>query len=56
MDAEKIRQGVRLLLEGIGEDPEREGLRDTPDRVPPVSITFCHFSERYTSPIFRTAG
>lgn len=33
MDAEKIRQGVRLLLEGIGEDPEREGLRDTPDRV-----------------------
>lgn len=33
MDAEKIKQGIRLILEGIGEDPEREGLRDTPDRV-----------------------
>lgn len=33
MDQEKIKQGVRLLLEGIGEDPEREGLADTPDRV-----------------------
>ncbi|MDE7223450.1 MAG: GTP cyclohydrolase I FolE [Acetatifactor sp.] len=33
IDQEKIRQGVRLLLEGIGEDPSREGLADTPDRV-----------------------
>lgn len=33
MDREKILQGVRLILEGIGEDPEREGLRGTPDRV-----------------------
>ena len=33
MDTEKIRQGVRLLLEGIGEDLNREGLKDTPDRV-----------------------
>ncbi len=33
MDQEKIKQGVRLLLEGIGEDPSREGLKDTPDRV-----------------------
>ncbi len=33
IDQEKIKQGVRLLLEGIGEDPEREGLADTPDRV-----------------------
>lgn len=33
MDSEKIAAGVRLLLEGIGEDLEREGLRDTPDRV-----------------------
>ena len=32
-DHDKIRQGVRLLLEGIGEDPDREGLRDTPDRI-----------------------
>ena len=33
IDQEKIREAVKLLLEGIGEDPEREGLRDTPDRV-----------------------
>jgi len=33
IDQEKIKQGVRLLLEGIGEDVSREGLADTPDRV-----------------------
>ena len=32
-DQEKVRQAVRLLLEGIGEDPTREGLVETPDRV-----------------------
>ena len=32
-DRAKIEQGVRLLLEGMGEDPERGGLRDTPRRV-----------------------
>ena len=33
MDAEKIKQGVTLMLEGIGEDPNRSGLKETPDRV-----------------------
>ncbi len=33
MDKEKIRKGVRLILEGIGEDPARPGLRRTPQRV-----------------------
>lgn len=33
MDLQKIRDAVSLLLEGIGEDPNREGLRSTPDRV-----------------------
>jgi GTP cyclohydrolase I len=32
-DHAKIEQGVRLLLDGIGEDPERPGLRETPSRV-----------------------
>jgi len=32
-DDEKIEQGVRLILEGIGEDPARGGLRETPARV-----------------------
>lgn len=33
VDQEKIRQAVRLLLDGIGEDAGREGLKETPDRV-----------------------
>ncbi len=33
MDRDKIQQGVRLILEGIGEDPERPGLLGTPRRV-----------------------
>jgi GTP cyclohydrolase I len=32
-DPEKVEQGVRLILEGIGEDASREGLVDTPARV-----------------------
>ena len=32
-DAAKVEEGVRLILEGIGEDPGREGLKDTPHRV-----------------------
>ncbi len=33
VDQEKIREAVSLLLEGIGEDVNRVGLRETPDRV-----------------------
>lgn len=33
MDREKIKKGVRLILEGIGEDIERAGIKDTPERV-----------------------
>jgi GTP cyclohydrolase I len=33
MDKQKIEQAVRLFVEAIGDDPEREGLRDTPRRV-----------------------
>jgi GTP cyclohydrolase I len=33
MDAEKVKQAVRLFLEAIGEDPNRPGLVDTPERV-----------------------
>lgn len=33
VDQDKVREGVRLILEGIGEDIQREGLVDTPDRI-----------------------
>ena len=32
-DHAKVAHGVRLILEGIGEDLERDGLRGTPERV-----------------------
>jgi GTP cyclohydrolase IA len=32
-DQDKVERGVRLLLDGIGEDLDRDGLRDTPARV-----------------------
>lgn len=33
VDIEKIERGVRLILEGVGEDTQRHGLRRTPRRV-----------------------
>lgn len=33
VDQKKIEKAVTLLLEGIGEDPSREGLRETPQRI-----------------------
>jgi GTP cyclohydrolase IA len=33
VDLEKIAAGVRLMLEGMGEDPMRDGLQKTPERV-----------------------
>lgn len=33
VNKEKIEEAIKLLLEGIGEDVSREGLRDTPARV-----------------------
>ena len=41
MDLAKIAAGVRLILEGIGEDPQRDGLQDTPRRVAELYEEIC---------------
>lgn len=33
IDKKKVEQAVELLLEGIGEDTKREGLKETPNRI-----------------------
>lgn len=33
VDRDKLEKAVRMILEAIGEDPEREGLKETPARV-----------------------
>lgn len=41
MDLEKIAAGVRLILEGIGEDTARSGIVDTPQRVAEMYTEIC---------------
>ena len=41
VDTEKIKKAVVMLLEGIGEDPNREGLLETPDRIAKMYEEFC---------------
>jgi len=38
MNQKKIQQAVRLYLEGIGEDPDRKELKDTPRRVSELAV------------------
>lgn len=41
MDLKKIEQGVRLMLEGIGEDLSRPGIKRTPERVACSMAELC---------------
>ena len=41
VNQEKVKEAVKLLLEGIGEDTSREGLVDTPDRIARMFAEIC---------------
>lgn len=41
IDQAKVREAITMLLEAIGEDPNREGLRETPDRVARMYEEIC---------------
>ena len=41
IDQKKIREAVSSIIEAIGEDPDREGLVDTPKRVAQMYADFC---------------
>ncbi|WP_270472325.1 GTP cyclohydrolase I FolE [Collinsella intestinalis] len=60
VDQDKVREAVRLLLEGIGEDPTREGLVETPDRVARMYSELCDGMDRsaseYLSKTFAVSG
>ncbi len=53
---EKVKEAVRMLLEGIGEDPGREGLLETPDRIARMYEEICggmnESAEEYLSKVF----
>jgi GTP cyclohydrolase IA len=42
MDLPRIAAAVREILIAIGEDPEREGLRETPERVAKAYAELCY--------------
>ena len=41
VDHEKIKEAVKMLLEGIGEDVSREGLLETPERIARMYEEIC---------------
>ena len=41
VDIERISQAIREILEGIGEDPDRDGLQETPARVARMYAEVC---------------
>ena len=41
VDHASIRRAVRDILKAVGENPDREGLRDTPDRVARMYAELC---------------
>lgn len=52
VDKAKVMQACRSLLEAIGEDPDREGLRDTPRRYADLWAEFIDYEPGTTSTAF----
>ncbi len=55
IDKEKIEKAIRLFLEGIGEDPDREGLKDTPGRISKMWEEFKSH-EQFNMTVFEDIG
>lgn len=53
MNTERVEQLVRDLLHELGEDPQREGLRDTPRRV---AETYAFLTEGYQQSVEETVS
>lgn len=52
IDKKKIEQAVVLFLEGIGEDPSRPGLVETPDRIARMcQELFCGLEQTAAEPL-----
>ena len=41
MDTKKIAKAIKMLIEGLGDDPKRPGLRETPERVARMYEEIC---------------
>ena len=41
VDQKKVQEAIQLLLEGIGEDTDREGLKETPERIGRMYEEIC---------------
>lgn len=54
MDKQLIEQGVKMILQGIGEDPLREGLEKTPARVARMYEEICAGLEQDPTQLFAT--
>lgn len=54
MDHAKIEEGVRLILEGMGENPDREGLLETPARVARMYEEICDGFSKDPDELFAT--
>ncbi len=55
INKDKIEQAIRLFLEGIGEDPNREGLKDTPKRIAKLWEEFKGY-ETFKMTVFEEVG